>query len=424
MEIIKDYKGPVRMPIALTQFRCIGPRCPDSCCKGWEVEVDQETFGTYQNLKDHATLPQRLAQDVMKNPHCSDPAVDYALMRLTPQYNCPFLAQSLWCDLQSAGGEALLSVTCHLFPRTYARIDGILEMSMTLSCPVVAEAVLAYPGTMTFDASQHHQARVLLSQDIQQDSSLLKDHPAQALLALRELTLDLLAQDQVSLWQRLAHLNSFHIDLMPLHVPQGVSKIKPLIGRYRKQWEKAWSKPTGMKEKMGYRKLGEMPMRVLEHLHREMPQFFQLGEGVIRQVQETLVDTLIVRGSQLERTRRYERLLDRWVLPFSRQHGRFFEHYLRHFVFKYHYPFSEAGDPYTANALLVLRLYLTLLHLAIRGEMEGKLTLAAATEVIQQLTKLWDHNRQFFERAGACMMQEGFDGPDELLSLVPRNLGV
>lgn len=37
-------------PSYFENFRCIADKCPDSCCKGWDVVVDDETNAYYQTV--------------------------------------------------------------------------------------------------------------------------------------------------------------------------------------------------------------------------------------------------------------------------------------------------------------------------------------------------------------------------------------
>ncbi len=34
----------MRYPIYLKEFKCIGGECEDSCCIGWDVDIDKFTF--------------------------------------------------------------------------------------------------------------------------------------------------------------------------------------------------------------------------------------------------------------------------------------------------------------------------------------------------------------------------------------------
>lgn len=424
MEIIETYRGKIKSLLALKDFRCIGGACSDSCCIGWEVEVDQGTYKAYQSAKE-SPLYERFKGDVLVNPKCETPSVDFATMRLTPSSWCPFLSESLWCDIQGSHGEAMLSVTCHLFPRTYNRIDDTIELSMTLSCPEVARLVFSSQQPLTWIEDSVEHQRVLLSQDV--STSLLKQnrHPASELLALRNYALEVLNASKLSIWQRLAYLNRFHQDLLPMHMPEGVHKIRGLIGKHQKLLK------TSPGREKAFRADLTVSISLFERLYQELPDYFQLTEGHTLAVQRFLVDLMTKGGSRLQRGKRLMQVVDKWVNPLLVTNPFFIDQYLTHFVFKYLYPFSEEGDPYTANSLLVLRTALIVWHLAAEAEMSyqvtqeyKEITLERGIYWVQQLTKLWEHNRHFFDRAGQMMMTEGFDGPNELLSLIPVHLGV
>ena len=37
-------------PDYFDRFRCIADKCPDSCCKEWEVQVDDDAAAYYRSL--------------------------------------------------------------------------------------------------------------------------------------------------------------------------------------------------------------------------------------------------------------------------------------------------------------------------------------------------------------------------------------
>ncbi|MFW5672498.1 MAG: flagellar protein FliB, partial [Acetivibrio ethanolgignens] len=39
------------MPFYYQEFKCIGEKCPDSCCKGWRITVDEDSWRRYQTLE-------------------------------------------------------------------------------------------------------------------------------------------------------------------------------------------------------------------------------------------------------------------------------------------------------------------------------------------------------------------------------------
>ena len=47
-----EKKRRVLMPQYMAKFRCIGSECEDSCCVGWRVTVDEDTYKKYRRVKD------------------------------------------------------------------------------------------------------------------------------------------------------------------------------------------------------------------------------------------------------------------------------------------------------------------------------------------------------------------------------------
>jgi lysine-N-methylase len=41
---------PMTMPRYVQSFECIVPACPDTCCSGWSVPIDHETYRDWQTI--------------------------------------------------------------------------------------------------------------------------------------------------------------------------------------------------------------------------------------------------------------------------------------------------------------------------------------------------------------------------------------
>lgn len=115
-------------------FHCLAGLCPDSCCKGWEVVIDEPTLQTYQQ--------------------CSKPIGDYIRKVLTKNEeqewifqnqkngDCPFWNTQKLCDLQLQAGDMLLCDTCRMFPRIPQDYTIFTEQVLSLACPEAAKLVL------------------------------------------------------------------------------------------------------------------------------------------------------------------------------------------------------------------------------------------------------------------------------------------
>lgn len=122
-------------PAFYDSFRCTADKCPDTCCAGWQIMIDEESLEKYAKDVDDAesgAFAKRLRNSVDWKEGCFH------------QYSgrCAMLNDQNLCDLVIEKGEDWLCSTCDRYPRHIEEFDGIREMSLSLSCPVAAEMIL------------------------------------------------------------------------------------------------------------------------------------------------------------------------------------------------------------------------------------------------------------------------------------------
>ena len=116
-------------------FRCIAGACPDTCCAGWEVDLDEDTLHRYRQL------PGALGDEI-RSTICQED--DYTFFRLK-NGQCPFLNKEKLCRLILALGEDSLSVTCREHPRFWEEYGNTRETCLSISCPEAARLLLDEP---------------------------------------------------------------------------------------------------------------------------------------------------------------------------------------------------------------------------------------------------------------------------------------
>ena len=124
-------------------FRCIASACPDSCCKEWEVDVDDTAAAFYRNLD--GTLGDRLRQ-VLKDTE------DGTVMTIENS-RCPMWRQDGLCQIQAELGHDALCQTCRDFPRIRHDYGDFVELGLELSCPEAARLILSLPHIFSFEES-------------------------------------------------------------------------------------------------------------------------------------------------------------------------------------------------------------------------------------------------------------------------------
>lgn len=118
------------------RFRCAANRCPDSCCRLWEVSVDDASAEAYRALP--GALGDRL-REVLRT-HSGETVMTLVDGR------CPMWRQDGLCRIQAELGESALCDTCRNFPRLTHDYGDFVELGLELSCPEAARWILDAPN--------------------------------------------------------------------------------------------------------------------------------------------------------------------------------------------------------------------------------------------------------------------------------------
>ena len=128
------------------RFHCLADACPDTCCEGWKVALDEKTYGKYQQCSDPVLQPA-FQQLITINP--ASTSGDSFAAFATSGGRCTFLSEGL-CSIQKRLGEQYLGAACAAFPRVSNLVNSIVERSLDLSCPEAARLALLDPMPLDF----------------------------------------------------------------------------------------------------------------------------------------------------------------------------------------------------------------------------------------------------------------------------------
>ena len=172
----------ITKPDYFNRFQCIADSCPDSCCKEWDVQVDETAAAYYRSLT--GDLGNRLREVL----HTENGETVMTII----DGRCPMWRADGLCRIQAELGEAALCKTCREFPRLTHDYGDFVELQLELSCPEAAKYILSLgkPTTVT-EAADGGNAEY--------------DEDAMALLKVtRERALELLFDDSRSVPEALA----------------------------------------------------------------------------------------------------------------------------------------------------------------------------------------------------------------------------
>ena len=119
------------------EFSCIAGACPDTCCAGWQIVIDDQTLKKYQHFK--GPFRNRLHNDIDWKHH------------VFRQYNrrCAFLNEENLCDIHTEAGPEMFCRTCRNYPRHIEEFEGLREIS-----PVLRQQGFYFPKKKRYTLSQ------------------------------------------------------------------------------------------------------------------------------------------------------------------------------------------------------------------------------------------------------------------------------
>ena len=115
-------------------FKCIANKCPDSCCKDWDVELDDNAEKYYNTVQgEFGDKIRSLTVDGEDNNRIFISREDG---------RCPFWNDDMLCDIYINLGEEHLCETCANFPRITQDYVTFTEHMLSFACPVASRLIL------------------------------------------------------------------------------------------------------------------------------------------------------------------------------------------------------------------------------------------------------------------------------------------
>lgn len=121
------------------EFDCIADSCPETCCAGWQIVIDEKTLERYKHIK--GDIRPRMLRSVNWRQ---------GVFRQKKGKRCTFLNDRNLCDLYLSEGEAGFCKTCRNYPRHIEEFEGVREISLSVSCPEVARILMERMSPVNF----------------------------------------------------------------------------------------------------------------------------------------------------------------------------------------------------------------------------------------------------------------------------------
>jgi len=388
-------------PQYVLQFSCIGPECEDTCCQGWRVFVDQTTYRTYRRLR-HLELRPLLDKAVKRNRSNPTPQ-HYAKIVMDEKGKCPLLSPEGLCRVHAELGEEYLCTVCAVYPRINHMVDGVLERSLTMSCPEAARLALLNPQPMEFQLVLEPMRDRDIGADIldttaHQFGRRLERH----FWDVRSFSIELLQDRSYDVWERLVLLGLFIQKLEQLQ-SDNPQAIPGLVEEYRRAFADGSLRPS----------LANIPpqpiiqFKLAKELLDERSRQSITNKQYLTCLAQFLAGLQITKEATVEKIgERYKLAYEEYYLPFMVEHEYIFENYLVNHVFKNCFPLGNRG-PFGEYVMLVIHYGLIKMHLIGMAAYHKGLTEELVIKLIYSFSRVIEHNSAYLTRIYQLLEQSG-----------------
>ena len=244
-------------PCFAAQFHCLAGACPDTCCKDWEIILDEKTLARYRALPG-------VFGDEVRNALTTDAEGD-TMFRLTDGH-CPLLSSDGLCRVQLSLGEEALCDTCRAHPRFYEEYGQTKELTLSISCPAAIDLLFAQETPIKFVCCEDG-APVSGCNDLDPDRYF-------ALRRARDTAISITQNRALPISDRLSLLLLFAVRLQRLIDAEAYGRLDGLLARFSddRAVRRALARAKRMQSKPSAFFPCWMLLNNMEHLTQEFPR--------------------------------------------------------------------------------------------------------------------------------------------------------
>lgn len=203
------------VPDYYKKFKCIASKCEDTCCAGWEIVIDDDSYKYYKSVS--GKFGDRLKKEIILDE-------DGDNIFTLKGNNCCFLNKDKMCDIYIELGKESLCNTCKQYPRFTEEYGSTREMGISLSCPEAARIILNTSEKVEFELEENDEI-VSTYNDISYEMFV-------QLLNSRKICLNILQDRSIDLNKRMGIILNFAQEIQEKVDENKISEI----GHVRKKY--------------------------------------------------------------------------------------------------------------------------------------------------------------------------------------------
>lgn len=142
----------LRYPKYYEQFACIAGACEDTCCAGWEIDIDDESYQKYMQIPGE--FGEKIRANIREYETDDEDVYESHGFVLKEDRRCPFLNQDNLCEMILTLGEDAICDVCANTPRNFFEYDHTREISLSPSCAEAGRLLFGSAQKISFGEKQ------------------------------------------------------------------------------------------------------------------------------------------------------------------------------------------------------------------------------------------------------------------------------
>ncbi|NFG39806.1 FliB family protein [Clostridium botulinum] len=385
-------------PSYIEKFQCIGGKCEDNCCIGWDIDIDKETFKKYHKVKDE-TMKKMFQKNVHNNEYCTNEDLDYGRIKLNKVKRCPFLDDENYCLIQGKFGEDYLSSVCTQFPRVLNKVDDHYEICLDSACPEASRIILGSKEKIEFKESEKSLGKYTMSGVLNTRSSEFKDTPIKYFKEIRDFSIKIVQNRKLNISSRLYVLGDFLNEIEDLES----GKIKEFINKYDIETESKYYK----RERMNY----ALQVSFFKNVVDSLDIVNETDSDKFKNYTKELLKGYNIKDNDgvIENAEEYINAFEKYTDMYIENNSYIFENYMVNFIYNNLFPFSESDFMFEGYIMLLFRYSLMRFYLVGKYIHNGKDSVEDMIEFIQVFIKAVEHDKNYRSEILEYIKENNFD---------------
>ena len=385
-------------PEYYNEFKCIGGSCEDSCCIGWDIDIDKVTFRKYYKVQD-LEMKRMFQKNVHNNEESFSDDVDYGNVKLKDDKRCPFLDCNNYCVIHSKLGEDYLSNVCTCFPRITNLVDGCYERSLDVACPEAARILLLNEEGVKFKESEEEIGKHILSNQVDTKSKELSNSLAKYFKEIRKVCIKIIQNRKLELTERLFVLGEF-INNLEDESESNFNNIEKFINNY------------DINRTQGFYEKNSLYFMLQIDFFKKMVSLLNIDKEVdsdlFKEYTKQIIDSFNLNREDAD-NRTYIEVFEEYNKEFLDKYTYIFENYLVNFIYNNMFPFNERESIFDGYIMLLMRYSFIRFYLVGKYIKERNDSKEEIVRFIQVFSKTIEHHRSYLTKSIRYIKEKEFD---------------